>query len=115
MNKLLFIILISGLGACTHKEQSAAVDESFIHYCTDKILDITMEDIYSPPVASRVFVYPYVTCYEVMENGSGRSFMKYISKEWNPKPDFDTSGISYPLAALKVFALLQRGWSSVNI
>lgn len=109
MNKLLFIILITGLGACTHKEQSAAVDESFIHYCTDKLLDITMEDIYSPPVASRVFVYPYITCYEVMENGSGRSFMKYISKEWNPKPDFDTSGISYPLAALKSFCIVAKG------
>ncbi|MBK8298504.1 MAG: vanadium-dependent haloperoxidase [Saprospiraceae bacterium] len=109
MNKLLFIILITALGACTHKEQSATIDETFIHYCTDKLLDITMEDIYSPPVASRVFVYPYITCYEVMENGSGRSFMKYISKEWNPKPDFDTSGISYPLAALKSFCIVAKG------
>jgi len=73
-------------------------------YCAavDTVTGIMVHDIFSPPVASRIYLYPNVAAYEIMAQNS----TKYISLEGQlkglePIPKLDVkSGVNKNLAAL---------------
>ena len=82
-------------------------DAMILHRAEKALTDIIVHDIFSPPVASRIYAYANITAYEVLVhsqdtckslNGVLKSF-PLISKPAQP--------ISYPLAA--VYAFLQTG------
>ena len=39
---------------------------NFLYRCNEKLVDIVMEDLFTPPVASRVHVYPNIAAYGVL-------------------------------------------------
>ena len=43
-------------------------DPDLFHRSMQKLTDIIVYDIFSPPVASRIYVYPSVAAYEVLIN-----------------------------------------------
>jgi hypothetical protein len=81
----------------------------FFQNSVDKLTDVIVHDIFSPPVASRVYVYPCVAAYEVMaESGAYPSIAgKLNGLTSSPKAD-TTGGISYELAAMEAFLLLSQ-------
>ena len=64
LNTLLFGIL--SLDACQPIKTNINVEPLLLHETMQKMTDIMEHDIFSPSVASRVYVYPSIAAYEVM-------------------------------------------------
>lgn len=64
---MIFFLLL-GASACqqTRDENFVADDPAFIHESMQKLTDIMVHDIFSPPVASRIYAYPSIAAYEVL-------------------------------------------------
>ncbi len=63
------IILVSALAllySCAKKVEPIAVSPEDLHASVDKVIEIMIHDIFSPPVASRIFAYPNIAAYEII-------------------------------------------------
>lgn len=99
--QLICILLIFVLGSCQKKEPIVITPDHF-HKSIDKVVDIMVHDIFSPPVASRVFVYPNIAAYEIISLKEDK--YKSLSRQINqfqsiPRPE-NPEDINYELAAL---------------
>ena len=94
MRKLFYVSLISLLlTACSaHRNdwKKSTENADYIHRSIQEVTDVMLYDIYSPPVASRIYAYISVAGYEAAVNGNS----KYISLSGQlhgldslPKPD----------------------------
>lgn len=84
------------------KEQSIVVTTDEYHAAIDNVTQIMLHDIFSPPVASRIFVYPNIAAYEIMAQNS-KTYVS-LQNQLNgldsiPKLDVKKK-INQPLAAL---------------
>lgn len=98
--KLLLIIML--LVSCNKKEEPIVITASDFHQSVDIIGVVMVHDIFSPPVASRVFAYPNIAAYEIMaqQNETYLSLKNQLT-DLTDIPKADTSKpINYKLAAL---------------
>ena len=75
-----------------------------------KLSDILVYDIFSPPVASRIYAYPSIAAYEVLINDhiDYKSFAGQLNKlSVVPRPD-DNLEYSFPVASLHAFLIVGR-------
>ena len=96
---LLFFIFLTG---CTREEKPIEVTADDYHNTVDYFTDLMVHDIFSPPVASRIYAYSNMAAYEILAMGdkSLRSFGKaYSDFEAIPQPD-STKQINFRVAAL---------------
>jgi PAP2 superfamily len=68
--KYIVILLATTLFISCKKETKIAVSANEYHAAVDNITQIMLHDIFSPPVASRIFVYPNIAAYEVISQNS---------------------------------------------
>ncbi|OAB28124.1 PAP2 superfamily protein [Flavobacterium fryxellicola] len=100
--KIFSLVSIMLLFISCKKNQSIVVTTNEYHAAIDNVTQIMIHDIFSPPVASRIFVYPNIAAYEVMAQNS----KTYISLQnqlngLDSIPKLDSkSGVNQPLAAL---------------
>ncbi len=103
MNKIIPFVLLSMLfSACTQKKEAIKADPEDLHTVVDKVTQIMIHDIFSPPVASRIFAYPNVAAYEIVAqiNPEYSSLAGQLN-ELKPIPVIDTaSGVNPKLAAI---------------
>ena len=76
----------------------------------EHLSDVVVYDIFSPPVASRVYVYPTIAAYSIIQKGNRN---KYFSLEgqlagYKNSPDFTDSNVIPNLAALHSFLEVGR-------
>jgi hypothetical protein len=96
------IISLCTLFVSCKKEQKIIVSAADYHAEIDNVTQIMLHDIFSPPVASRIFVYPNIAAYEVLAQNS----KKYISLQnqlngLDSIPKLDSkSGVNQQVAAL---------------
>jgi hypothetical protein len=88
------------LNTC-HKKEPILVAPQEMHDVIDKVIDIMVEDIFSPPVASRIMVYPNIAAYEIiaLKNENYISLNDQI-KELKPIPKPKSPRVNYQLSAL---------------
>ena len=75
-----------------------------------KLSDIIVYDIFSPPVASRIYAYPTIAAYEVLINDhlEYKSFAGQLNQLDNiPKPD-QKFEYSFPLASIHAFLIVGK-------
>ncbi len=105
----LYLVLFSILffsctdGTINHKE----INENALplHSSMKKLSDIIVYDIFSPPVASRVYAYPSIAAYEVVA-AFDEQYLSLASqiKHLEPTPKFDNSAtINMSYAAVHAF------------
>lgn len=103
MNRIIPFILLSILfSSCTQEKENIKVDSEDLHVVVDKVTQIMIHDIFSPPVASRIFAYPNVAGYEIIAqvNPEYQSLAGQVN-ELTPVPVIDTaSGVNPKLAAI---------------
>lgn len=104
MKKYVFILLAVVLFAnCTEKKQEPIkISPDDLHNSIDHVIDIMIHDIFSPPVASRIFAYPNIAAYEIVAqtNPDYQSLSGQL-KDLKPIPAIDTaSAINPQLSAL---------------
>ncbi|TRX42392.1 vanadium-dependent haloperoxidase [Flavobacterium restrictum] len=100
--KISIIVALSLLFISCKKEASISVTTSDYCAAVDTVSAIMVHDIFSPPVASRIYVYPNIAAYEILAQNSA----KYQSLQGQLKgldsiPKLDPkSGVNQKLAAL---------------
>lgn len=105
IRQLIFLTVIFTLMSCKNETQDIVIVPSDFHKAVDKITSIMVHDIFSPPVASRIYAYPNIAAYEIMCQNSD----KYISLAGQltdfkpvPKPSSEKN-LNFKLAALVAY------------
>lgn len=112
-NIFIFLTLVILLNSCKSEVdnyETLVSDQALMHQSMQKLTDIIVHDIFSPPVASRVYVYPCIAAYETirLKDNTAPSFVGQLN-ELTSLPSPDTSKeISFELAALHAFYLSGR-------
>lgn len=94
--------------SCENNNQEykqALTDTALFHNSMKKLTDVIVHDIFSPPVASRIYVYPSIAAYEVLlhEHPEYQTLAGQLTDlEVVPKPD-TTQEYAYPLASIHAF------------
>ena len=93
----LFILFIS----CKKEEHIEVTTEEY-HESIENVTQIMIHDIFSPPVASRIFVYPNIAAFEIIaQNSKTYTSLQNQIKGLDSIPVLDPkSGVNQPLAAL---------------
>ncbi|WP_026814518.1 vanadium-dependent haloperoxidase [Arenibacter certesii] len=102
MKKLICIIIAFYLVSCNDNSEPITVSTEELHQSIQKVTDIMVHDIFSPPVASRIFAYPNVAAYEIMalNNDEYASLVGQVTDLTPiPQPALEAT-INYELAAL---------------
>tara|TARA_R110002020_G_scaffold113688_1_gene261595 strand:+ start:98068 stop:99432 length:1365 start_codon:yes stop_codon:yes gene_type:complete len=88
--------------ACEKKDQTIVITADDFHMEADKITEIMIHDIFSPPVASRIFAYPNVAAYEIIAQANPEySSLVGTVTDLEPIPPLEPSkNINPQLAAL---------------
>ena len=101
-NQLLLLLSLSLLIGCVKKSEPIIITAEDFHRSVDKVGEIMVHDIFSPPVASRVFAYPSIAAYEIIakKNDKYRSLENQLTGLTGiPEPPSDQP-INFQLAAL---------------
>lgn len=96
------IAVICLLFASCKKKESIVIATDDYHAAIDNVTQIMVHDIFSPPVASRIYAYPNIAAYEIIaqNNTTYTSLQKQLhGLDSIPKLD-PKSGVNKPLAAL---------------
>ena len=103
MLKNVYVLLVVGsLVGCSKPSKHIEISPEQFHQSVDKVVEIMIHDIFSPPVASRIFVYPNIAAYEILAQKSTKfKSLNGVLKEYTPIPKADsTKQINLELSAL---------------
>ncbi len=95
-------MVLALLISCSKKEEAIVITPENFHAAVDKVTEIMIHDIFSPPVASRIYAYPNIAAYEIiaLHNTDYNSLEGQVpGLTAIPKPSPETK-INYQLAAL---------------
>ena len=102
--KAIVLLLSFGLFVVSCKDNSKPIiiTPNDFHASVDKVVEIMVHDIFSPPVASRIFAYPNIASYEIIaQNDTAYRSLKGQIPHLKSIPKADkTKNINYQLAAL---------------
>nr|WP_247716398.1 vanadium-dependent haloperoxidase [Sinomicrobium weinanense] len=96
-----FIAIVLML-SCTKENKPITITPEDYHASIDRVVEVMIHDIFSPPVASRIFAYPNIAAYEIitLENENYNSLAGQLPELTPiPRPD-EGSPVNYRLAAL---------------
>jgi len=105
---LLFPVLV--ILSCQKEETPIVVSPQQLHSSIDKVTEIMIHDIFSPPVASRIYAYPNIAAYEIISRNDDR-YTSLVGQvhELTPIPSPDaTKPVNNALAALIAHMDLSR-------
>jgi len=102
--RIFFYLFFSALifSSCAKDEKAIVVSAEDYHQTVNKITDIMVHDIFSPPVASRIYAYSNLAAYQIMRQ-ENKDLVDFNSnfKDLQPIPEADsTANINFKLAAL---------------
>ncbi|WP_339918947.1 vanadium-dependent haloperoxidase [uncultured Flavobacterium sp.] len=97
-----FIVVVTALLISCQKDKTIEVTTDEYHAAIENVTEIMIHDIFSPPVASRIFVYPNIAAYEVIaQNSKTYSTLGNQLKGLGTTPKLDPkSGVNVEVAAL---------------
>lgn len=86
--------------------QEVEVTTTDYHNALDKLTEVMVYDIFSPPVASRIYVYPSIAAYEITIQDASADFISLSESILHlspiPKPD-NTENIDLKMAAVLAY------------
>ena len=126
MKKILQIISAFGLiafiftGCNQNKHTNVLTGPAIQHYCVQQLTDVIVYDIFSPPVASRIYAYSNLAYYEALRNidSNSKSITAQL-KSFNPMPMPEKNQVynfhlSASVAFMKVAKSLVFSKDSIN-
>ena len=69
--RTLFLFL-SFLFIVSCKKEGIQIETNDFHFLVDEVTEVMIHDIFSPPVASRIYAYPNIAAYEVLNSENGK-------------------------------------------
>ncbi len=102
LNKIYITIIgLVLLQACKGNREPIEVTPDDYYNTVNQVTEIMIHDIFSPPVASRIYVYPNIAAYEIMSQGNQtyKSLVGQI-KDLTPIPKANETNINLKISAL---------------
>jgi hypothetical protein len=91
--------------------QVEAGDEDYFHLAMQQLTDVIVHDVFSPPVASRIYAYPSIAAYEVMVQDTSNSYLSLAGQlnEFSSvsKPE-EGQEYCFPVASLNAFLIVGK-------
>ena len=105
IKEFMLLLFMVALFSCNDKTQEIVISPNDYHKAVDKITAIMVHDIFSPPVASRIYNYANIAAYEVMcQNSETYKTLAGQLTDLKPVPEPVTSeNLNYKLAALVAY------------
>ncbi|MEM1337752.1 MAG: vanadium-dependent haloperoxidase [Bacteroidota bacterium] len=89
------------LFSCNKEQEPIQITSEDFHAAVDKVTEIMVHDIFSPPVASRIYAYPNIAAYEILaQNDSAYQSLSGQLRELKSIPVPAAPSVNYELAAL---------------
>lgn len=110
MKRILFTIVLANiLFSCSKETKPIDITAEDFHASVDKVTEVMVHDIFSPPVASRIYAYPNIGAYEIIAKNSEdyQSLAGQLSG-LDPIPEPQAENINFELAALIAHMDLSR-------
>ncbi|MEL6989419.1 MAG: phosphatidic acid phosphatase, partial [Bacteroidota bacterium] len=113
MASRIFCLIFLGLALFSCKPDNSYIekidDANYLHRSMKQLTDVIVHDIFSPPVASRLYVYPSIAAYEIIrqENEDNKSLHKQI-RDLPSIPNAEDENINLPLASTKAFLIVSK-------
>lgn len=104
----LIILSLFALLSCKEAKKDIEVSANELHDAMQKLTDVIVHDIFSPPVASRIYAYPSIAAYEILalNDSTYRSLAGQLRGfESIPAPAIE---IDHDVAAVDAFLLLGK-------
>lgn len=100
MKRLIAVFLLLSI-SCETKNDPIEISADDYHNSVDKVTEIMIHDIFSPPVASRIYAYPNIAAYEIIaqQNNDYKSLENQVT-DLKAIPKNDSQSLNYQLAAL---------------
>ena len=98
----LIAALLLVLASCQKKQENIEITPEELHASVDKVIEVMIHDIFSPPVASRIFAYPNIAAYEIiaLKDDNYKSLAGQLTGLQSiPKPK-NEENINFEMAAL---------------
>lgn len=73
--------------------------DNYLYRCNEKLVEVVMEDLFNPPVSSRIYVYPNIAAYEVLAIGNPQLLSLSGQIKHLPKLKMQKAHINYSIAA----------------
>lgn len=115
MKRILFGILLSCLLVFTACKENVAYkeqlnDPELFRAAMKKLTDVIVYDIFSPPVASRVYMYSSIASYSVMQKAYPDKYNSLTNqlKDYSEIPDATDDNVNYHLASLHAFTVVGK-------
>ena len=110
---LLYLIFPVVIFACENKrfDPNKLEDASLFHSAMQNLSDVIVYDIFSPPVASRVYLYPSIAAYELMANKMPFKYKSLVGqvKDLKPIPEPEKDSKNYNLNLTILYAFNKVG------
>ncbi|MBK8699318.1 MAG: vanadium-dependent haloperoxidase [Saprospiraceae bacterium] len=81
----------------------SAFNADQVHLANQTLIEITMEDVFNPPVATRIFAYPNLVAHEVLNHQKGSSFMNQALKDSIFTIPDGSAEVDYTIASMAAF------------
>lgn len=105
MKVFVFVSFVMLLNSCQKEEKEIQITADDYHKAVDKITEVMVHDIFSPPVASRIYNYSNIAAYEVISQEGGD--YKTLSNQLHDLklvPAVDTTkSVNHKIAALVAY------------
>ena len=110
---LIFLIFSVIVLSCENKtfDPNSLNDSSLFHSAMQNLSDIIVYDIFSPPVASRVYLYPSIAAYELMAKNMPLKYKSLVGqiKDLTPIPEPEKDSKNYNLNLTILYAFIKVG------
>jgi len=83
-------------------------EQNYLYRCNEKLIEVVMEDLFTPPVASRVHVYPNIAAYEVLCLGKTDMISLRGSIPQLPRLVLSDSSVNLSIAAEFAFTTVAK-------
>ncbi|MBU2525633.1 MAG: phosphatase PAP2 family protein [Bacteroidetes bacterium] len=116
MKKIPIVLLAAILvAACQKNQEPIVIKADHFHQAVDKLTEVMIHDIFSPPVASRVYVYPNIAAFEIVAQAdpafkslagqvSGLSAVPALDKDKNIQPELAALVAYYEVGKTLIFS-----------
>lgn len=109
-NGIIFSLMLSvALWSCAGSNanyQEEVSEADYFHEAMQQLTDVIVHDIFSPPVASRIYAYTSIAAYEVMSQDTSNNYQSLAGQlnEFTEVPQADPNQeYCFPLASLHAF------------
>ena len=104
------ILLLQGCKEEKYVESAVVSNPDFVHRSFHNLTSVMVHDIFSPPVASRIYAYPAIAAYEVIAS-TDPNYKSLAGQlrglEQSPMPD-TSKNISYAIAAYEALNIVAK-------